>query len=200
MPASAQTTALDDDFAGLRQPLAALLDACARAGFSVHCHAGDGPLRAHAAFHQRGEGYILTKRATLWAAESHEHLFVYVLPHLDMSRWRAIHEDGLRRGREQIRPHDEHMVSYVSLLVFCRTLDAEAAHAVRRTRYSKSFWWGLRGWMRLRACVVAVPERAGEGGAPGPGKLVSNAAARKTLAPFIRASLHECFTLTEWKV
>lgn len=199
MPVSVQTAAPTTDPDVLRQPLAALLDACEQAGFSVHCPAGDGPLRAHAAFHQRGEGYILTKRATLWAAETHEHLFVYALPHLDMSRWRAIHEDGLTRGREQIRPHDEHMVSYVSLLVLCRALDAEAAHAVRRTRYSKSFWWGLRGWMRLRACLVAVPERAGEGGVPDPGRLVSNAAARKTLAPFVRASLHECFTLTEWK-
>lgn len=199
MPISAQTTVSGDDVVGLRQPLAALLDACARAGFSVHCCEGDGPLLAHAAFHQRGEGYILTKRATLWAAETHEHLFVYALPHLDMSRWRAIHEDGLTRGREQIRPHDEHMVSYVSLLVLCRTLDADAAHAVRHTRYSKSFWWGLRGWMRLRVCVVVVPERAGEGSLPDSGRLVSNTAARKTLAPFIRASLRECFAMTEGK-
>lgn len=199
MPFFAQTDAPNNDSAPLRQPLAALLDVCERAGFTVHHHEGAGPLQAHAAFHQRGEGYILSKRATLWAAESHEHLFVYILPHLDMSRWRAIHEDGLTRGRGQIRPHDEHMVSYVSLLVLCRTLDAEVAHAVRRTRYSKSFWWGLRGWMRLRACVVAVPERAGEGGAPGPGRLVSNAAARKSLASLVRAALQGCFTLTEWK-
>lgn len=199
MPIFAQTAAPSDKPDALQLPLAAMLDACERAGFSIQRHEGGGPLRAHAAFHQRGEGYILTKRATLWAAESHEHLFLYALPHLDMSLWRAIHEDGLTRGREHIRPHDEHMVSYVSLLVFCRALDADAAHAVRRTRYSKSFWWGLRGWMRLRACVVAVPEREGEGGAPGPGRLVSNAAARKTLAPFIRTSLHECFTLMEWK-
>lgn len=179
----------------LSGPLTALLHACERAGFDVQPESGDGPLCASAAFHQRGEGYILSKRATLWAAESHEHLFIYRAARLDAAQWPAIRQDALDRGMARIRPHDEHMVSYVSALILCSELDAGAARAVRRTRYSKSFWWGLRGWMRLRALALRLPSGAAEGG---PALYAGNAAARGALLALVQKALHPLFILSEY--
>lgn len=175
--------------------LAAILQTCGRAGFDVHPESGDGFLCASATFHQRGEGYFLSKRATLWAAESHEHLFVYRTARLDAPHWPTIRQDALERGMARIRPHDEHMVSYVSALVLCDELDAEAAEAVRRTRYSKSFWWGLRGWMRLRALALCVRPGAAAGEAV---RYVGNAAARGALLSLVQTALHPLFSLSEY--
>ncbi|WP_300774899.1 hypothetical protein [uncultured Desulfovibrio sp.] len=176
-------------------PLAALLQTCEQAGFDVRPANGGGLLCASAAFHQRGEGYFLSKRATLWAAESHEHLFIYRMARLTPPQWSDIRQDALERGMERIRPHDEHMVSYVSALVLCDELDAEAAEAVRRTRYSKSFWWGLRGWMRLRALVLRVPSSRPDGD---PVLYTGNAAARGALLSLVQKALHPLFALSEY--
>lgn len=174
--------------------LAALLQACAQAGFDVHPETGDGPLCASAACHQRGEGYFLARRVTLWAAESHEYLFVYRTDRLVPSLWPTLRQDALTRGRAQIRPHAEHMVSYVSALVLCDALEAGAAEAIRRTRYSKSFWWGLRGWLRLRALAVCLPPPLPVGA---PGLYVGNAAARGPLLSLVQKALHPLFVLSE---
>lgn len=176
-------------------PLPALLLTCERAGFDVRQENGDGPLCASAAFHQRGEGYLLSRKVTLWAAESHEHLFLYRTARLDVPQWQAILQDALARGRERIRPHDEHMVSYVSALALCDELDAGAAGAVRRTRYSKSFWWGLRGWMRFRALALRLPPGMAE---RGEALYAVNAAARGALLSLVRTALHPLFALSEY--
>lgn len=176
-------------------PLPALLLTCERAGFDVRREHGGAPLCASAAFHQRGEGYLLSRKVTLWAAESHEHLFVYRTARLDVPRWQSILQDALARGKERIRPHDEHMVSYVSALVLCEELDAGAARAVRRIRYSKSFWWGLRGWMRFRALALRLPPGTAE---RGPVLYAVNAAARGALLSLVRTALHPLFALSEY--
>ena len=74
-------------------------------------------------------------------------------------------------------------------------LDAEAAEAVRRTRYSKSFWWGLRGWMRFRALALRLPPGMAE---RGEALYAVNAAARGTLLSLVRTALHPLFALSEY--
>lgn len=175
--------------------LAAVLQACEQAGFDIEPARETGLLCAVAAFHQRGEGYFLAERATLWAAESHEYLFIYRTERLDPPQWLTIRQDALARGRARIRPHDEHMVSYVSALVFCRELDTGTAGAIRRTRYSKSFWWGLRGWMRLRALALCVPTGTA---AAEPLLHVGNAAARGALLSLVQKALQPLFALSEY--
>lgn len=175
--------------------LTALLQTCAQTGFDVQPETNEGLLYASAAFHQRGEGYLLSRRVTLWAAESHEYLFIYRTERLDPPQWLTIRQDALTRGRTRIRPHDEHMVSYVSALVLCDALEAGAAEAVRRTRYSKSFWWGLRGWMRFRALALRVPPGTADGE---PALYAGNAAARGALLSLVRKALHPFFALAEY--
>lgn len=134
--------------------LDALLATLAAASFDAERQDGPGSLRATCAFHRRDEAYVLHRKATLWAAETHEYVQVHCLPRLDMAAWERIRDGALAWGQERIRPHDEHMVSYVSVIILCRSWHQDAAAAVERCRVCKSFWLGLCGWMRLRALAL----------------------------------------------
>lgn len=137
--------------------LDALLATLAAASFDAERQDGPGSLRATCAFHRRDEAYVLHRKATLWAAETHEYMQVHCLPRLDMAAWERIRDGALAWGQERIRPHDEHMASYVSVIILCWTWHQDAAAAVERCRVCKSFWLGLRGWMRLRALALILP-------------------------------------------
>ena len=172
--------------------LAALARACTEAQFDTE-QCDDAPfLRIAAAFHQRSEGYLLIRKATLWAAETHEYLYIYTPPPLDVALWRTVRDDALARGLARIRPHDEHMTSYVSAVLICRDWHEDAAAAVRRARFTRSFLWGLRGWARLRTLAVRLP--ASE---DAPAICICNPSARNALLPLVRSALSPLFTLQE---
>lgn len=172
--------------------LAALARACEDARFDVQQLREAPYLRLAAAFHQRSEGYALIRKATLWAAETHEYLYVYTPPQLDLPLWRGIRDDVLTRGLACVRPHDEHMQSCISAVLLCRNWHADAAAALRKERFSKSFLWGLRGWARLRTLAIRLP--AAEGRAA---DHIYNPSAAKTLLPLIGNALSPLFTLQE---
>ncbi len=175
--------------------IAALADVCERASFDVFRHAdASPPLRLSAVFHQRSEGYALIRKATLWAAETHEYIYVYTPPFLDAPAWDAIRENALSRGLDAVRPHAEHMASYISVVLLCGGWRPDAADAVRRTRFTKSFLWGLRGWVRLRTLAVRLAA-PGEGAAGA--DWVCNASARNALLPLMRRALSPLLTLQE---
>ena len=114
--------------------LDALLATLAAASFDAERQDGPGSLRATCAFHRRDEAYVLHRKATLWAAETHEYVQVHCLPRLDMAAWERIRDGALAWGQERIRPHDEHMASYVSVIILCRSWHQDAAAAVERCR------------------------------------------------------------------
>ena len=161
--------------------LDALLATLAAASFDAERQDGPGSLRATCAFHRRDEAYVLHRKATLWAAETHEYMQVHCLPRLDMAAWERIRDGALAWGQERIRPHDEHMASYVSVIILCRTWHQDAAAAVERCRVCKSFWLGLRGWMRLRALALILPSAPWRDTVPPDAACVCNKAARATL-------------------
>lgn len=175
---------------GKDHELERLLEALDAARFDVERRDGPGSLRALCAFHRRDEAYVLHRRATLWAAETHEYLQIHCLPRLDMAAWERIRHEVLAWGRERVRPHDEHMASYVSVIILCRSWQREAAAAVAGCRVRKMFWLGLRGWMRLRVLALVMP--------PAPWRdtdtpladaaCACNKAARATLLPLVRGA------------
>lgn len=173
--------------------LDALLATLAAASFDSERQDGPGSLRATCAFHRRDEAYVLHRKATLWAAETHEYVQVHCLPRLDMAAWERIRDGALAWGQERIRPHDEHMASYVSVIILCRTWHQDAAAAVERCRVCKSFWLGLRGWMRLRALALILPSAPWRDTVPPDAACVCNKAARATLLPLARRAFPSHF-------
>lgn len=171
----------------------ALLAALAAASFDVERQDWPGSLRALCAFHRRDEAYVLHRKATLWAAETHEYVQVHCLPRLDAAAWERIRDGALAWGRARIRPHDEHMASYVSVIILCRTWHQDAAAALARCRVRKSFWLGLRGWMRLRALALILPSAPRRDTVPPDAACVCNEAARATLLPLVRRAFPSLF-------
>lgn len=196
----AQADATPGARSGVRQaastdaPLDALLDVLTAASFDVERRDGPGSLRALCAFHRRDEAYVLHRKATLWAAETHEYLQVHDLPLLDGAAWERIRDGALAWGREQVRPHDEHMASYVSVIILCRAWRQDAADAVARCRVCKSFWWGLRGWMRLRVLALVLPAAPRRDTDTADAACACNKAARAALLPLVRGAFPSLFS------
>ena len=83
-------------------------------------------------------------------------------------------------------------LSCISAVILCRSWQEDAATALRKERFSKSFLWGLRGWTRLRTLAIRLP--ASEGC---PAARICNTSAEKTLLPLIGNALSSLFTLQE---
>ena len=84
------------------------------------------------------------------------------------------------------------VLSCISAVILCRSWQEDAATALRKERFSKSFLWGLRGWTRLRTLAIRLP--ASEGC---PAARICNTSAEKTLLPLIGNALSSLFTLQE---
>lgn len=135
-----------------------------------------------AAFHQRGERYVLSRRARLWGVSNHEYV-LFDAPssldapmldgYLDFMRTRAI---GLVHPEEP-----DHMSTDLGLILVAGRADQEALRLVRTTRWRKSYRLGLQGWTDLRVAVVDLSRE-------GRAEVVTNGAGKR-MRPAIEAAL-----------
>lgn len=116
------------------------------------------PVAAEAAYYSRSEKYVLMKKAKLWAAETNEYMFIVMADDLDESfydRCIAIFwEEGLRR----IKPHKEHMYTYVTLVLLADSVADGVKKKVRKTSRHKDFLFSLHGWADLCIAVKDMQE------------------------------------------
>lgn len=115
---------------------------------------GEGVFCASAKFHSRSEKYVLVKKAQIWAMEQNEYVYFSELEHLDLNTLNSLFEKARDCGMAQIKPHSEHMYSYVTLIILADSIDPEAAEALKKIRFQKSFWLSLHGWMEFRIAAV----------------------------------------------
>ena len=80
-------------------------------------------------FHAHSEKYVLTKKAKLWQAESHEYVYLFSVPHLTEEIYRACQTAAYARGMEKVKPGPDHMYTYITAAFVCDSCDA----AARRT-------------------------------------------------------------------
>ena len=119
-------------------------------------------------FHSRGEKYVLTKKAQLWAAEAHDYLFIQYLPDLTAQMLQAKIALLQTQGIHKIQPHPEHMQSSLTLIMLSECVDDATISLCRKTKFRKSFRLGWYGWANLRLAVVdkstktVVTNRAGK--------------------------------------
>ena len=76
--------------------------------------AGSGlPLEYRAEFRVRSEGYVLIKRAKIWAAETNEYAYIFSVPVLDADTASKCIDYALGDGFPRITPNPEHRESYI---------------------------------------------------------------------------------------
>ncbi len=98
--------------------------------------------------------YVLVKRAKLWEAASHEHLFFWDTPRLTTGELDDLVGCVTGEGLSLVRPAPDHMTTYLSLAIVADAVDDLAWERVRRTRFRKNFALGWRGWADLRLAVA----------------------------------------------
>ena len=122
--------------------------------------AGDVNFTALAQYHSRSGKYILVKSAKIWSIEMNEYIYFALVDHLDANRLNSLYKAARDGGLALIKPHGEHMCSYVSLVILADSIDADAAKTLHKIRFRKSFWLALHGWMEFR--IAAIDLSAGQ--------------------------------------
>ncbi|WP_317855851.1 hypothetical protein [Chakrabartyella piscis] len=113
-------------------------------------------LAATAFFHSRSEKYVLSKKAQLWATEMNEYVYFAFADVLTADDFLTLKEDVLQAGLQKIKPHKEHMYSYVSLVVVTDLVSEDAKKAIKKAKFHKTYQFSLHGWMYLRIAVVEL--------------------------------------------
>ena len=118
---------------------------------------GSFPAMAH--YFLRDEHYLVRRDKQFYATEQHDYTYFYVADHLDAAGARALTERTLKAGLAAIRPHKEHMSSFVTLVVLAETIDPEAKKVLKKTRFHKNYRLSLHGWMEYHIAAMECSTR-----------------------------------------
>ena len=115
------------------------------------------PAMAH--YFLRDEHYLVRRDKQFYATEQHDYTYFYVTDHLDAAGAKDLAGRTLQAGLAQIKPHKEHMSSFVTLVVLAQTLDPEAKKVLKRTRFHKNYRLALHGWMEYHIAAMECSTR-----------------------------------------
>lgn len=113
---------------------------------------GDFPAMAH--YFLRDEHYLVRRDKQFYATEQHDYTYFYVTDRLDAVQAKALADRALQAGLARIKPHKEHMSSFVTLVVLADAIDPEAKKVLKRTRFHKNFRLALHGWMEYHIAAM----------------------------------------------
>ena len=109
---------------------------------------------ATATFYLRDENYIINKKHVLSAVENYDYTYFYITDHLDDATLRQQIDLTMKVGTARVKPHRDHMSSFVSLVILADTIDEEAKKLIKKTRFQKYFWLALHGWMEYHIAAM----------------------------------------------
>ena len=107
-------------------------------------------LAGRAEFHSRGEKYVLVRRAKLWAMECNDYVFVFCEQALTAQRAAQLLAWMRRCETAFVKPHGEHMYSYLTLLVAAQTAEPQAVRLLQKAKQMKNYKFGFEGYSELR--------------------------------------------------
>ena len=136
-----------------------LIKACAAYYDIEEIHDGT-PLKALCAYHMRDSQYVLVKKAELWAAESHEYLYLWDAGALDTAGVEEIFRRTLEDGEPRVRPHSQHMYTYLTAVALYDSAQPDALEQLKKLKKRREFKLSLHGWMEFR--IAAVDLSTGE--------------------------------------
>lgn len=113
-------------------------------------------LKARCSYHMRDSQYVLVKKAEIWAAESHEYLYLWSLDALDASAVDEIFRRVLEDGEPRVKPHSQHMYTYLTAVVLYDSADPRALARLKKLKKRREYKLSLHGWMEFRIAAVDV--------------------------------------------
>ena len=117
-------------------------------------------LKARCGYHMRDSQYVLVKKAELWAAENHEYLYLWDAGQLDAGLTDAIFQRTLADGLPRVRPHAQHMYTYLTAVALYDSAQPDALEQLKKLKKRREFKLSLHGWMEFR--IAAVDLSTGE--------------------------------------
>ena len=117
-------------------------------------------LKARCDYHIRDSQYVLVKKAELWAAESHEYLYLWDAGELSAGGVEEIFSRTLADGEPRVRPHSQHMYTYLTAVVLYESAGPSALERLKKLKKRREFKLSLHGWMEFR--IAAVDLSTGE--------------------------------------
>ena len=138
----------------LSQAVAQGLKGVYSAYYDVEEFPGDGPLKALCVYHSRDSQYVLSKKVELWAAETHEYLYLWDMEKLDEEGVEEIFRRVLSDGEPRVAPHSQHMSTYLTAVVLYHSADPRALDKLKKLKRRREFRLSLHGWMEFRIAAV----------------------------------------------
>ena len=115
---------------------------------------GEEPLKALCAYHSRDSQYVLSKKVELWAAESHEYLYLWDVEQLEEGKAEEIFARVLADGEPRVKPHSQHMSTYLTAVVLYESAAPRALEQLKKLKKRREFKLSLHGWMEFRIAAV----------------------------------------------
>ena len=128
--------------------------------FDIEEVADGTALKARCAYHNRDSQYVLVKKAELWAAESHEYLYLWDAGRLDGALEEEVFRRTLADGEPRVKPHSQHMYTYLTAVVLYDSASPDALEQLKKLKRRREFKLSLHGWMEFR--IAAVDLSTGE--------------------------------------
>jgi len=113
-----------------------------------------GSFPATATFFLRDENYLISKKHVLSAVENYEYMYFYLTDHLDADTLQAQIDLTMKVGTARVKPHREHMSSFVTLVILADTIDEDAKKIIKKVRFQKYFRLALHGWMEYHIAAM----------------------------------------------
>ncbi|GAB7141300.1 hypothetical protein RsTz2092_12690 [Deferribacterales bacterium RsTz2092] len=125
-------------------------------------------------FHARKEKYVLMKKAIIGVSEGSEYLFILSFERIDEQAFQAIVDIAKVAERELVKPHGEHMYSYISMVVLCGSIDESVARKVKKFSQYKMYRFWFHGYSVANVVAVVLDSDNVGGGKVNIRSVVSN--------------------------
>lgn len=113
-----------------------------------------GSFPAAAFYYLRDEHYLVRRDKKFYALEQHDYTYFYLTERLDAADAQIQLDRALQAGMSQIKPHKEHMCSYVTLVILADLIDPDAKKLLKKTRFRKNFLLSFHGWMEYHVAAM----------------------------------------------
>ena len=112
------------------------------------------PLEALCIYRSRSEKYVLSKKAKLWAVEANEYLYLYNMAELDLFQAEKCISFAIEDALPRIKPHKEHMYSFITAVFVADTIEDDAIRYIRRRKFNKTYKLGFFGSSPLKTAII----------------------------------------------
>ena len=109
-------------------------------------------------FHSRSEKYFISPEAKLWAAEANEYVYVSAENFKSLAEFKKRRDEIIKYAMAKIKPHKEHMYTYITFILISDHIDSQTAREIRRFKKYKSFLFSFHGWMHFRMIGADISE------------------------------------------